>query len=311
MDTRSTFPQAEQLPAVPLSPVQRRESVQAANAWLAQFAPLLDDLDRLGADQCRARIQQVPALRADGERILLRLREHACQTDAGLLATLGEAVRELDGQEHDLRQRLALLEPGDPQGAVDLSDLRERLAEAAARREVASVTGSLGGHSGLLELQSSVPNWGAAAALGLFSFGWMSFTTVHAVLMIGGMFHAFGWIALALLGFYAIFWSVGGVMAWNAIQAASHEHLAGAGHQITITRKFLAWSWSKKYQVSSESRAYVKRASSRHHSNVNSSLQAAFTAADGREITFAASRPEPELDRLVSRLSDYFRTMRS
>jgi hypothetical protein len=310
MDTRTPFPQPEQLPAAPLSPAQRREVVLAANAWLSQFTPLLDDLDQLSADECRGRLKQVPALRADGDRVLLRLQEHACQSDAGLLATLREAVRELAGQENDLRQRLALLEPGDPQGMVDLSELRERLAEAAARREVASVTGSLGGHSTLLELQTSPPNWGAALMMGVFSFGWMSFTTVHAVLMIGGMFHAFGWIALALLGFYALFWSVGIAMAWGAILSASQEHLAGSSGQLTITRKFLRWSWSKKYRVSSESRAYVKRATSRHNSGANSSLQAAFTDSEGREITFASGRPEPELDRLIARLSDYLRTVR-
>lgn len=310
MDNRATFPQPEQLPAVPLSPVQRREVVLEANAWLSQFTPLLDDLDQLSAEQCRRRLKQVPALRTDGDRVLARLCEHACQSDAGLLATLREAVRELDGQENDVRQRLALLEPGDPQGMVDLSELRERLAEASARREVASVTGTLGGHTGLLELQTSPPNWGAALPLGIFSFGWMSFTTLHAALMIGGLFHAFGWIALAMLGFYAIFWSVGIMMARGAILAASQEHLACLGGQLTITWKFLRWSWSKKYRVSSESRAYVKRATSRHNSSVNSSLQAAFTDAEGREVTFAASRPEPELERLIARLNDYFRTVR-
>lgn len=310
MDTRAPFLQPEQLPAVPLFPEQRREGVQAANAWLAQFAPLLDDLNQLSAEQCRARLQQVPVLRTDGDRVLLRLREHACQSDAGLLATLQDAVRELDGQESNLRQRLALLEPGDPQGAVDLSELRERLAEASARREVAAVAGTFSGSAASLELQTSPPSLAAALMMGVFSFGWMSFTTVHAVFMIGGMFHAFGWMALALLGFYAIFWSVGIAMAWGAILAASQEHLTAEGRRLTITRKFFIWSWNKKFQVSPDSRAYVKRATSRHQSGVTSSLQAAFTDAEGREITFASGRPEPELDRLVSRLGDYLRTVR-
>lgn len=309
MDFRTKLDLAEQLPAVPLSPTQRREAVQEANAWLSRFAPLLEDLDHLGAEQCRARLQQVPSLRSDGDQVLLRLRQHACQTDLPLLTTLQESIRELEGQESDLRRRLALLEPGDPQGEVDLSELRERLAEAAARREVAAVAGPWTGSATSLELQTSPPNWGGALFMGVFSFGWLSFTTVHAIFMIGGMSHAFGWMALALLGFYAIFWLAGIGMAWGAILAASREHLAVAGRQLTITRKFLAWTWSKRYSVSSNSRAYVK-ASSTRSSNSSSTLQAAFTDAEGREVGFASGRPEPELERLVSRLNDYLRTIR-
>jgi len=310
MDTRSTFEQSERLPAVPLSSELRRGAVQEANTWLARFAPLLDELHELSAEQCRARLRLVPGLRSEGDRALRRLREHGCLTDTALLETLREAVRELDGQENNLRCRLALLEPGDPQGMVDLSDMRERLAEIAARREVAAVTGSFTGSSGELEFQTSPPNWAAAGFMGLFSFGWMSFTTVHAVVMIGGMSMAFGWMALAMLGFYAIFWAVGLAMAWGAILSASREHLATQGRLIVITRQFLRWTWCKKHPISPDSRAYLKQSTTRSDSGASTSLQAAFTDAEGREITLAAGRPQPELERIITRLNDYFHTVR-
>lgn len=310
MDPRVTSQLVDQLPAVPLSPTLRREAVQEGNGWLARFAPLLDDLDHLTADACRERLQQVPALRAEGDRILLRLREHACQTDAPLLTTLQQAIRELDGQETDLRRRLAALEPGDPQGAVDLSQLRERLAEAAARREVEEVAGTFAGRTSALELATSPPSWGSAIFMGIFSFGWLSFTTVHAIFMIGGMSHAFGWMALFMLGFYAIFWAVGIGMAWGAILSASREHLKADANQVTITRQFLIWTWSKRYPISGESRAYVKQSGSRN-SDSGPSYQAAFTTNEGREITFASGRPMPELERLTSRLNDHLRTIRN
>lgn len=308
MDSRTTFEAVDQLPAVPLSSTRRQEAVQQANSWLARFAPLLDDADQLNAESCRARLHQVPALRAEGDQVLLRLQEHACQTDAPLLTTLRDAVRELDGQEAGLRRRLALLEPGDPQGAVDLNDLRTRLAEVAARREVAEVSGTYSGSTSL-ELHTSPANWGSAIFMGIFSFGWLSFTTVHAIFMIGGMSHAFGWMALFMLGFYAIFWAAGLAMAWGAILSASREHLKADGSQVTLTRSFLGWTWSKHYPVSAESRAYVKQSGSRS-SDSGPSYQAAFTTSEGREITFASGRPMPELERLTSRLNDYLRTIR-
>ncbi|MCC2668248.1 MAG: hypothetical protein K0Q72_719 [Armatimonadetes bacterium] len=308
MQPRTTLQdEVRDLPVSPLSPLLNREAVRDANRWLARFAPLLGELEQLTAAQCRTRLGTVPALRDEGAQVLLRLREQAAEADRALLATVQDAVRELDGLESDLRRRLAILAPDDPQAAVDLSELREKLAEVAARREVEQVAGSLTQRPMTLELRTSPPNWGGALFMGIFSFGWLSFTTVHAVFMIGGMYHAFGPLALAMLAFYAIFWAVGLAMGWGAVMSASQEHLAVEGRRLTLTRKFLVWTWSKQHAVNRDSRAYVKLA---QRNNGVPSYQIAVTDAEGREIGFASGRPEHELERLAERLNEYLSTFR-
>jgi hypothetical protein len=114
-------------------------SITQAYHWLARFAPLLEEIEGAGAEDCRRCLQQVPALRADGQPLLAELERLAPPAEGTLVATLRDALRELDGLEKDYRQRLGLLAPGDPAGEVDLAPLRARLAEAAARREVAAL----------------------------------------------------------------------------------------------------------------------------------------------------------------------------
>ena len=303
MEPRTTLQEPRQYPASPLSPLLNREAVREANRWLARFAPLLGESETLTAAQCRERLDTLPALQDEGRRILERLDEQACEADRPLLSTLRDAVRELDGLENDLRRRLSVLDPDDPQAAVDLAELREKMAELAARREVEQVAGPFSQRPTMLELKTSPPNWGGALFIGIFSFGWLSFTTFHATMMIGGMFHAFGPLALAMLAFYAIFWGAGIAMGWAAVMAASQEHLAAEGGQLTLTRKFLAWTWSKKHAVSRDSRAYVKLA---QRNNGVPSYQAVFTNAEGQEIGFASGRPEHELGRLAEQLNGYF-----
>jgi hypothetical protein len=308
MEPRTTLQdEPRHYPASPLSPLLNREAVREAHRWLARFAPLLGETDSLTAAQCRERLDSVPGLLDEGRRALDQLEEQACEADRPLLTTVRDALRELDGLENDLRRRLSLLDPDDPQGAVDLEELREKLAEAAARREVEQVAGPLNSQHISQELRTSAPNWGGALFMGIFSLGWLAFTTVHAVFMIGGMFHAFGPFALAMLAFYAIFWAVGLAMAWGAVMAASQEHLAMEDRQVTLTRKFLAWTWSKKHAVSRDSRAYVKLS---QRNNGVPSYQGVFTNAEGQEIGFASGRPEHELSRLAERLNAYFAGLR-
>lgn len=132
---------SRQYPAAPLSPLLHREAVEGVNRWLARFAPLLQP-EGLDADRCRQWLQEIPTLREEGHQARETLEAQATQADLTLLTTLRQALRELDAQEAELRRRLGVLAPGDPEARVDLAQLQAQLAEAAARREVEEITGS-------------------------------------------------------------------------------------------------------------------------------------------------------------------------
>jgi hypothetical protein len=288
----------------PRSSPLNREVVRDAHQWLVRFSPLLDEMEALRAEECRDRLRVIPALRDSGDRVALRLKEHGDADDAPLLQTLQGALRELDALEEELRRRLARVDPDDPQSSVDLDSLQARLAEAAARREVVETVGYTSQPTGM-EVRTSAPNWGAALMMGLFSFGWLSFTTVHAFFMIGGMSRAFGWMALGLLGFYAIFFAVGIGMAWGAVMSACEEHLSVEGDELVLTRRLLGQTWKKRHKLGRDSRAHVTLNVTRHNnSGAVSSFYAYVLDREGREIKFGAGRPKPELDRTVSQLNE-------
>jgi hypothetical protein len=288
-----------------------RDAVREAHQWLVRFNPLLDDVDRLSADECRARLELVPSLRDSGDRVVQSLRLHGDADDKPLLETIQGALRELDTLEEDVRRRLARVDPDDPQASVDLEGIQSRLAEAAARREVAEVVGPLNQSAVGFEAQTSVPNWAGALFLGVFAFGWLSFTTVHAFFMIGGMSQAFGWIAFALLAFYAIFFLAGFGMAAAAVMSATYENLAIEGDEVVLTRRLLSWKWQKRHQIGRDSRAHVTFTTSRNNNTTSSNYHAYILDTKGREIKFGVGRPEPELNRLVAELNEYLEARRN
>jgi hypothetical protein len=128
----------------PLALLQLRRCRAQAERWLACFEPLLNYGSARRAADCRRRLRQIPVLRVDGQDLLYRLQVQATPAEATLVATLRDALRELDGLERDYRQRLGLLAPGDPAAEVDLEPLRARLAEAAARHEVGALVAGTG-----------------------------------------------------------------------------------------------------------------------------------------------------------------------
>lgn len=289
-----------------------REVVREAHQWLVQFSPLLDEVDVLSAEACRDRLRAIPALRDSGDRVALRLKEHADADDAPLLQTLQGALRELDALEEELRRRLARVDPDDPQSSVDLDSIQARLAEAAARREVVEVVGYAAPGAAGMEVRTSAPNWGAALMTGLFSFGWLSFTTVHAFFMIGGMSRAFGWMALGLLGFYAIFFAVGIGMAWAAVISACEEHLSVEGDELVLTRRLAGQTWKKRHKLGRDSRAHVTLNVTRtSNSGSMSSFYGYVLDREGREIKFGAGRSKSELERMASQLNVYLETGRN
>jgi hypothetical protein len=291
------------LPPAPLSPTLLREARAGAHRWLTRFAPLLDEAGSLSAQECRSRLDQVPELRSGGESVRSALQAQAIREDATLLDTLADALRELDGLENDLRERLGLVAPGDVASRVDLDRVRAKLAEAAARRELEEATGSSLGAPARLELNASPANMAGALFMGVFSFGWLSFTTFHAMLMIGGAAMAFGWFALALLGFYAIFFLAGFGMAAAAVRAGSSEELELEGQDLTLRRKFLLWSREHRFRLGKESRAYRAEPSMRQQGSP--AMEVSIQDANGKEIRFGSNCPAMRQEQLVTRINEY------
>ncbi|MFN3648694.1 MAG: hypothetical protein ACK47B_03855 [Armatimonadota bacterium] len=285
-----------------------------ASQWLARYSPLLDPPETLSAKECRERLELIPELTRDGAEVEAELQADP-NADERLLDAVRDARTELDGLETGLRQRLGFLSPGDPAGVVDVDRFRDRLAEAAARREVGKVAGSALPHR--LELQTARPNWGTAAFMGVFAFGWLSFTTFHAFMMIGGFATAFGWFALALLGFYAIFFFAGFAMAATALRAASREEITLERRTLTVRRRFPLWTTERVYELPKGAQAYVtlsqnsqvgRRHPPRHHDYHHSTpttTEVALLAENGTEVRLAAGQPEPEQERLVETLNEY------
>lgn len=285
----------------------RQETRDAANRWLARFSPLLGNLDAATADEVRERLSLLPELRADGQRALAALEGEPRAADSAVLTTLRQAVRELDGLEQDFRRRLAALSPGDPEAAVDLDEIRQKLAEAAARREVEEVAGPTESRERELVLPTSYPNWGSALFMGIFSLGWNSFTTVHAVFLIGGFMHAFGPLALFLLGFYAIFWSVGIGMAIAAFMAGCKEELTLDQREITLRRRFLSIDWKRSFTLGASSRAYLTTPNVRAKGSMAQEI--AIRDSQGKEVRFANGRSIEEQQSLLERINGYLKAV--
>lgn len=287
-----------------VSPLLQQEARAAANRWLVHFTPLTDPTERLDAEDCRQRLEQLPALREDGTRALATLEHDAGPEDAELLQTVKDAIASLAALEQDLRLRLSAVAPADPEAAPNLAAVRTRLAEVAARREVAETIGQIAPATDApLVLPVSTGNWIAALFPGVFAFAWLSFTTFHAVFMIGGFMHAVGLWALALLAFYSIFYLAGFGMAWAALCAAANETLTLQRDEAIATRKLLGWSWHRRCTLGHESRAYLAmpRTSSR---SGNFSREVALSGTD-RELRFGSAAPAFEQERLVRRINAY------
>jgi hypothetical protein len=301
--------QNQEMPLEPVSAVRNQEARLAAERWLAGFSPLLDRVQTLDSDECRRWVTRVPHLRAEGQFAREELQQHGSQADGPLLTTLGDALTELDNLENDLRLRLGHLTPGDPEGRVDLERLQAKLAESQARREV----GSWGTQDGLLgprlEMLTSEPNWAAAAAMGIFSLGWNSFTTIHAVLFIGGFMKAIGLFALFFLAFYSMFWAVGLAMAFGAFMAACREQvIIEDGRKLTLIRKLLGFAWKRDYTLMPGARAELMESrfgTQKRHQAAATNHEIAIVDEKGKEIRFASGRNIGEQQRLLKQLNEY------
>lgn len=288
----------------------RDQAVDEANAWVARFAPLVMEEQVLTEEDVRKRIETVHRLRSVGPALRDRLTSVGGYSELELTSTLGSALDQLDSVEEDLRIRLGRLAPGDPEGIVNLNALKDKLAERAARREVGMMTDLA--QPTELDLQISKGNRSAAMGIGTFAFAWNAFTLVHATFMIGGMFSAFGWIALGLLAFYSIFFAVGGVMAMSAINMASTEDIHIDGHEMTLTRKLGKWERKKKYTLGPNSKARLGTSTSGVTTNSNRSGPKPvifLTDVDDNDITLAMSSTDLMRAQSVDKINAYLESV--
>lgn len=204
--------------------------------------------------EVRRRIAECLQLREDGRAIESRL-SAISGTDPDLVQTFQKANQQLESIEGDFRRQLGRLAPGDPEGIADLEQINDALAERLARQEIGMGTDTAVPE--VLEMKVGSPNTATAIGMGVFGLGWTAFTTLHAVIMIGGMFAAFGWAALALLAFYSIFFLAGFGMLAAAADAASTENIVLEGRQLTVVKTFGPWIRKKTYQLEPQSEATI------------------------------------------------------
>jgi hypothetical protein len=236
------------------SNAEAEQTRDLANAWVAQFAPLVMGDTVPTEPEVRRRINDCLKLRSDGD--LLRSRLSAISTtDPELVQTFDQASRQLDSIEVDFRRQLAKLIPGDPDGIADLDQIQERLAERSARQEIGLETEA--SIPEVLELKVGPPNRATAVGIGVFGLGWTAFTAVHAIIMIGGMFAAFGWPALALLAFYSIFFLAGFAMLAAAADAASTENIVLDHRRLTVIKSLGPWIRKRTYELPQDAQATI------------------------------------------------------
>ncbi len=227
--------------------VQEEQARDAMRAWLAEFAPLVMDQSQRSATEIRQELALIERLQGrtselDHSKGLLTRMD-----DSELIRTYNQAREQVRTIERDLRRRLATLAPGDPNSEPDYDALQERLAETAAQIEVGVPTFSA--NPDRLELLSSPSQVMAGVGMAIFGLGWTAFTTLHAVFMIGGMMQAMGLLALAMLGFYAIFWAVGVGMFVSAFHKAAQETITLEGDELTVTKTLGPLRQVKRHRI--------------------------------------------------------------
>jgi hypothetical protein len=284
---------------------ERRRTERETQSWLARFAPLLDDPATLRAGECRKRLELLERLREEAPKVAAAISRGGDLMDAELRGTYRQAVDAMSALEETYRRRLAVLAPGDPGGLVDLENLKGRIAEVQAREELGAITGV----EGSLDLVTSRSNWGAAGCMGVFSLGWLSFTTVHAVFMIGGMTRAFGAAALFLLLFYSIFWGVGLAMAAGAAFAAMEERVSIEGRELRLIRSLFGRRWEKSWLLGARSRARIEPAAFAAQSTGKNQSGPRFDLViddeEGKPVRFARNQASETLQTYRDQINEY------
>lgn len=278
------------------------EIVDVANAWLARFAPLVLDAPGATVPELKGLITASVKLQEEATSLQTLLAPVAVD-EAELADTVRKAASQLPSLEEDFRKRLARLAPGDPAGIADYRAIQDRLQEREARQELGVPTEEE--VPSVLAVKVADGNWAGAIGLGVFAFGWNSFTLVHCVMMVGGLSKAIGWGALGLLGFYAIFFGVGALMAVGSLMAASQESVQIDGTQFTATYKlgFLRYSYRRTLDLSVPARIGVPERGTSSDSKPKATV--VLTDEKGREFTIGQNAGKARLEALCAEINSY------
>lgn len=262
--------------------------------------------EALTVPDIRKRLATLDDLRTTGTL----LRQDPLDTvDGELVETFHQAFGQLDSLENDLRVRLGRLAPGDPQSLADLDALQDRLAEREARQEMGVATEEE--VPSVLELTTGEPSWGAALGIGTFGFAWTSFTTFHCVMMIGGMVKSFGWGALALLGFYSIFFLVGFAMLYGAFLALCRETVRLEGGRLTVHRRRGRIDLKKTYTLMPGERAVIGPTASTKNNESGSTVGVLFTDEKGKEVAVGTSLSRALREKVLAKINAYLAAQES
>ncbi len=292
-----------------LTPIPEPERLRShAQAWLARFAPLVMDDNLVAEDEeLKSRLHLIETLGSEAIGLQPQLESLSSLDDVELRQTFRRAVTQLESLDVDLRKRLARVAPGDPEGLVDLEALQDRLDERAARQEMGLATTQE--IPSVLKMKTAPGSLAGAAFLGIFGLGWTAFTTVHAVLMIGGLAQAIGWFALALLAFYSIFFFVGFGLLWTAFLTASTEEIELEGRILTVRRKFGPIVKVVRHTLAEQTRARIGEGSlgfapSKGRTQ-KPSPAVVLTDADGKSISIGVLTSEESREDTMQRINAY------
>lgn len=286
--------------------------------WLAQFAPLVDDHSAMSTRAVKAHLKTLGELQGSSDRVLSNFRSMAQPEDYQLLSTLESAVAQLPSIESDIRLRLGDLAPGDPQSAPDLDELQDKLLQRAARIEIGAST--LGQPKPINFVLQEPSKAGFIGAL-VFGLGWNGFTLFHAIMMIGGMWKAFGPLALLMLFFYAIFFGVGGLMLYGAYAALFKETIRVEGPEIIITKVGWGRTIEKRHRMNRTARAEVTRnftpvpvmGIKAHPQNSDGKNQSAIVIRDieNKEVVFGMTLPGKTKQDLATQINRHLASLPS
>ena len=279
-----------------------------ATAWVARFAPLVMDSSVPEENEVRERIELCEKLKQDGSELQDRLSSIE-SADSGLAATFRQAYGQLDSIEVDLRKQIARLRPGDPAGIADLGSLNDKLAERLARQEVGLEPDNT--IPDILEMKVGPGNRATAIGLGVFGLGWNSFTAMHAFFMIGGMAKAFGWAALFLLLFYAIFFMVGIGMFAAAADAGSVEDITLEGRTLTLAKTLGPWVRKKQFELAPDAEAQLAMVDAQKLPNQRNTVKQSpvvqLTDVDGKAINFGTTSTDAQRREIADRINAYLK----
>jgi uncharacterized membrane protein len=287
------------------------ETRQEMQAWLASFSPLLMPSDAPTETQVMQRLGTILDLKSKGAQLKMKAGDLSFEYGE-LTDTFRRALDQLPSLEQDTRVLLGALRPGDPRGAPNLDLLQDRLDEREARQEIGADTARLPG--GILEMVTSPAQPAAGIAQAIMGVGMTCFVTLHMIMMIGGMFMAFGGFALLLLPFYGIFYAAAYGLFSSAFKAGAEESVRLEGSRLTVTRTLGPFSSTKEHVLDSATLPRIGRpAVNFQNKQASGMIQTAVILTDinAREVAIGHGLTAEKKESLRDKLSGVLKARRS